>query len=103
MADLPGDVEFKLLEVSGELTPEICRSFELFCVRYRELRANMVDLRGLKATFSMHLTKNKGQITAKSPFEKRNWIDAHLLPNNLFNRSAYFQFEMYIVPVRPSD
>lgn len=64
MAEVFGGVEFEFRYAPDEVPDDICRMFHLFCVRYHELRANMADLRGLEARFSMSFNKDQGQVTA---------------------------------------
>ncbi|MDB4111392.1 hypothetical protein N9571_02400 [Yoonia sp.] len=65
MAEVFGGVEFVLRHAQHEVLKDVCSMFHLFCIRYNELRANMADLRGFEARFTMSFAKNDGQVTAK--------------------------------------
>jgi hypothetical protein len=64
MAEVFGGVEFEFCYAPDAIPADICVIFQLFCTRYKELRANMVDLRGPEARFAMNFTKDQGQVTA---------------------------------------
>jgi hypothetical protein len=66
MAEVFGGVEFELRHAQHEVPKGVCSMFHLFCMRYNELRANMADLRGLEACFTMSFANDDdGQVTAK--------------------------------------
>lgn len=65
MSNIFGGVKFEFLKASVEIRPELCNEFRLFCVRYKELKSNMIDLIGSNTNFYMHFTKTGGKITAQ--------------------------------------
>lgn len=64
MTEIFGGVEFEFRYAQDGVPEDVCSMFHLFCLRYNELRANMADLRGLEARFSMSFRKDEGQVTA---------------------------------------
>lgn len=65
MVEVFGGVEFELRHAQHEVPKDVSSKFHLFCMRHNELRANMADLRGLEALFTMNFSKENGQVTAK--------------------------------------